>query len=111
MIREIIAYLSLSLIQTSSIHQEFAIPLTKYAKCDDVTDDSLAIQLAFNNSSISRPVLLPYGTCKFSSTLTIADGLSVIGLGPNKSKLLYSGAGTALSSESRVNFVKLEGFK
>ena len=63
---------------------------------DGVTDDTAAIQSWLNRLAYGDALVLPAGTFKFTSSLTIPaiDNISIKGEGRQKSKLLYAGTNT-----------------
>lgn len=63
------------------------------AKCDGTTNDATAIQSAITSAISSKKILLiPAGTCKVGSTLTVSGSLYVSGLGTNTSVISATGA-------------------
>jgi hypothetical protein len=75
------------------------------AKWDGVTDDTIALQNTIDaayNSGVGA-VMFPSGTGLISGTLNITAGVKIFGwgnLGPNASKLYYTGSGTAINIQS-----------
>lgn len=80
---------------------------------DGVTDDTAAIKAALIAIAVSGKgaLFIPAGMYKITSNLTLASGQTLIGEGPDKSRLLVSGSGyDALTLSSDHSGVEKLGF-
>jgi len=74
---------------------------------DGTTDDSAAIAAAFTAAATSgRIVFFPPGTYRVTSTRSWANGISMLGCGPDKSIILIDHASAALFSSAAVTSVQ-----
>lgn len=65
---------------------------------DGLNDDTSAIQAAIDAASTAGGgiVWIPFGTYRLTTTLTLKNGVSIIGAGPKSAKFSIETAGTAL---------------
>ena len=79
------------------------------AKCDNVTDDTIAFQNALNAAGavtqvviankidlVTRSVLVPAGRCLISSAIIIPTGVELLGVSDHASVLSHTGSGVML---------------
>lgn len=78
------------------------------AKCDDSTNDATAIQAAIDAADdVNGVVILPPGTCRFGSTLTITNRVTLQGAGRGDSSAGAAHAGTILRKTADVIGIKI----
>lgn len=76
---------------------------------DGTTDDAFALQALVNyvNTNGGGELFLPSATCKFGTTISVPEGVTIRGAGENTSKFKYTGTDFAFVTSNthlRINF-------